>query len=129
MQQLAEGGQPIKQEDESTRFFGREAFLTVSGQLHLEAFACGLGPCYTLGPTFRAENSNTGRHAAEFWMLEAEIAPGTMTDAVSWTCFYYIACTFLCNITHTKGFTCFAFEYMCTLHCILHTHSHTHTHI
>lgn len=67
---------------EEARFFGREAFLTVSGQLHLEAFALGLGRAYTLGPTFRAEDSNTSRHAAEFWMLEAEVAPGSMADAV-----------------------------------------------
>jgi asparaginyl-tRNA synthetase len=67
----------------NSQFFGREAYLTVSGQLQLEAFALGLGRAYTLGPTFRAENSNTMRHAAEFWMLEAEEAPGSMDDAVS----------------------------------------------
>jgi asparaginyl-tRNA synthetase len=65
------------------RFFGKPVYLTVSGQLHLEAFACSLGRVYTFGPTFRAENSNTTRHAAEFWMLEPELAPGTMADAVS----------------------------------------------
>lgn len=63
-------------------FFGKPVFLTVSGQLHLEAFAVGLGRVYAWGPTFRAENSHTARHAAEFWMLEPEIAPGTMDDAV-----------------------------------------------
>lgn len=54
-------------------FFGRPAFLTVSGQLEAEIFACSLGPCYTFGPTFRAENSNTTRHLAEFWMIEPEM--------------------------------------------------------
>ena len=55
-------------------FFNEEAYLTVSGQLHLESFALSLSNVYTFGPTFRAENSNTSRHLAEFWMLEAEIA-------------------------------------------------------
>jgi len=55
-------------------FFAREAFLTVSGQLEGEAYACGMGDVYTFGPTFRAENSNTSRHLAEFWMIEPEVA-------------------------------------------------------
>jgi asparaginyl-tRNA synthetase len=55
-------------------FFGREAFLTVSGQLNVETYACALSKVYTFGPTFRAENSNTSRHLAEFWMVEPEIA-------------------------------------------------------
>jgi len=55
-------------------FFGREANLTVSGQLEAEMFALALGDVYTFGPTFRAENSNTRRHAAEFWMVEPEMA-------------------------------------------------------
>ena len=55
-------------------FFGRKTFLTVSGQLEGEAFACALSNIYTFGPTFRAENSNTARHAAEFWMIEPEMA-------------------------------------------------------
>ncbi|QJC36578.1 asparagine--tRNA ligase [Enterobacteriaceae endosymbiont of Donacia simplex] len=55
-------------------FFGKEAFLTVSGQLNLETYACAMSRVYTFGPTFRAENSNTNRHLAEFWMLEVEIA-------------------------------------------------------
>jgi len=55
-------------------FFGREAGLTVSGQLAVEMFALSLGDVYTFGPTFRAENSNTSRHAAEFWMVEPEMA-------------------------------------------------------
>lgn len=55
-------------------FFGKPAYLTVSGQLNAEAFAMAFGNVYTFGPTFRAENSNTARHAAEFWMLEPEIA-------------------------------------------------------
>jgi asparaginyl-tRNA synthetase len=55
-------------------FFGRPSYLTVSGQLEAETYACGLGRVYTFGPTFRAENSNTSRHLAEFWMIEPEAA-------------------------------------------------------
>jgi len=55
-------------------FFGKPTYLTVSGQLEGEAFACALSNVYTFGPTFRAENSNTARHAAEFWMIEPEMA-------------------------------------------------------
>lgn len=62
---------PTKPEQD---FFGRPTYLTVSGQLQGEAFACALGNIYTFGPTFRAENSNTTRHAAEFWMIEPEMA-------------------------------------------------------
>jgi asparaginyl-tRNA synthetase len=62
------------QVDFTQDFFDRPAFLTVSGQLEAEAFACGLGKVYTFGPTFRAENSNTARHLAEFWMVEPEMA-------------------------------------------------------
>ncbi|MBX5482323.1 MAG: asparagine--tRNA ligase [Myxococcaceae bacterium] len=60
--------------DFSKDFFGRQANLTVSGQLNVEAYACALSNVYTFGPTFRAENSNTTRHLAEFWMVEPEIA-------------------------------------------------------
>ena len=55
-------------------FFGKETNLTVSGQLEAESYAMGLGKVYTFGPTFRAENSNTSRHLAEFWMIEPEVA-------------------------------------------------------
>ena len=55
-------------------FFGKKTYLTVSGQLEGETFACALSNIYTFGPTFRAENSNTARHAAEFWMIEPEMA-------------------------------------------------------
>ncbi|MGP1928985.1 MAG: asparagine--tRNA ligase [Arsenophonus sp. NC-WZS1-MAG3] len=61
-------------------FFGREAFLTVSGQLNGEAYACALSKIYTFGPTFRAENSNTSRHLAEFWMVEPEVAFANLND-------------------------------------------------
>ena len=61
-------------EQPQTDFFGRPTYLTVSGQLEGEAFACALSNIYTFGPTFRAENSNTARHAAEFWMIEPEMA-------------------------------------------------------
>ncbi len=60
--------------DFSRDFFGREAFLTVSGQLNVETYCLALSKVYTFGPTFRAENSNTSRHLAEFWMVEPEIA-------------------------------------------------------
>jgi len=60
--------------DFSADFFGRETFLTVSGQLNVEAYCLALTKVYTFGPTFRAENSNTSRHLAEFWMIEPEIA-------------------------------------------------------
>ncbi|MCB7482315.1 asparagine--tRNA ligase [Christiangramia sediminis] len=69
---------PPKNEDGSINykedFFGKETNLTVSGQLEAETFALGLGQVYTFGPTFRAENSNTSRHLAEFWMIEPEVA-------------------------------------------------------
>jgi asparaginyl-tRNA synthetase len=60
--------------DFSHDFFGKEAFLTVSGQLNVESYCLALSKVYTFGPTFRAENSNTSRHLAEFWMVEPEIA-------------------------------------------------------
>ncbi len=60
--------------DFSCDFFDRPSFLTVSGQLEAEIFATALGKVYTFGPTFRAENSNTSRHLAEFWMVEPEMA-------------------------------------------------------
>jgi len=61
-------------------FFGKKAYLTVSGQLEAELLACALGKVYTFGPTFRAENSNTPRHAAEFWMIEPEVAFADLED-------------------------------------------------
>ncbi|CAN0901405.1 Asparagine--tRNA ligase, cytoplasmic 1, partial [Linum grandiflorum] len=60
--------------DYAADFFGRQAFLTVSGQLQVETYACAVGNVYTFGPTFRAEHSHTTRHLAEFWMVEPEIA-------------------------------------------------------
>jgi asparaginyl-tRNA synthetase len=60
--------------DDAKDFFARSTYLTVSGQLEAEAFACALSKVYTFGPTFRAENSNTSRHANEFWMIEPEMA-------------------------------------------------------
>src|SRR5688500_6130608 len=66
--------------DYSKDFFGREAYLTVSGQLNVEAYCLALSKVYTFGPTFRAENSNTSRHLAEFWMIEPEIAFANLAD-------------------------------------------------
>ena len=74
---LAAAGGPVKNELD---FFGRPTYLTVSGQLEGEIFACALGKIYTFGPTFRAENSNTSRHLAEFWMVEPEMAFFDLTD-------------------------------------------------
>ena len=69
-----------EQIDFAQDFFGRPAYLTVSGQLEGEIFACALGKIYTFGPTFRAENSNTTRHLAEFWMVEPEMAFFDLAD-------------------------------------------------
>lgn len=75
---------PPKSEDGKTDwsqdFFAKQAFLTVSGQLNVETFACALSDVYTFGPTFRAENSNTKRHLAEFWMVEPEMAFADLGD-------------------------------------------------
>ncbi|XP_023520843.1 asparagine--tRNA ligase, cytoplasmic 1-like [Cucurbita pepo subsp. pepo] len=66
--------------DYAKDFFARQAFLTVSGQLQVETYACALSSVYTFGPTFRAENSHTSRHLAEFWMVEPEIAFADLQD-------------------------------------------------
>jgi asparaginyl-tRNA synthetase len=66
--------------DFSKDYFGRETFLSVSGQLEAETFALGMGRVYTFGPTFRSENSNTARHLSEFWMVEPEAAFFTLED-------------------------------------------------
>ena len=71
-----ERDQPNFSED----FFGKEAFLTVSGQLNVECYCLALSKVYTFGPTFRAENSNTSRHLAEFWMIEPEVAFADLND-------------------------------------------------
>ena len=68
--------------DFSKDFFGKETNLTVSGQLEAEALALGMGKVYTFGPTFRAENSNTSRHLAEFWMIEPEMAFYELSDNI-----------------------------------------------
>jgi asparaginyl-tRNA synthetase len=68
------------QVDFSGDFFGKQSFLTVSGQLNVEAYCLALSRVYTFGPTFRAENSNTSRHLAEFWMIEPEIAFADLND-------------------------------------------------
>lgn len=66
--------------DQEQEFFGKETFLTVSGQLNVETYCEALSKVYTFGPTFRAENSNTSRHLAEFWMVEPEIAFADLND-------------------------------------------------
>lgn len=64
-------------------YYGRDTGLTVSGQLNAETYACGMGRVYTFGPTFRAENSNTPRHASEFWMIEPEVAFFDLDDVAN----------------------------------------------
>ena len=78
--------------DFSQDFFGKSANLTVSGQLEGETYAMAFGNIYTFGPTFRAENSNTARHAAEFWMIEPEIAFADLNDnmQLAWDMIKYI---------------------------------------
>ncbi len=70
------------QVDYSKDFFDRPAYLTVSGQLDAESYCCSLSDVYTFGPTFRAENSNTKRHLAEFWMIEPELSFADLTDDI-----------------------------------------------
>ena len=70
--------------DYSQDFFGKAAYLTVSGQLNVETYCAGMSRVYTFGPTFRAENSNTSRHAAEFWMIEPEIAFCDLEENMNW---------------------------------------------
>ncbi|MDR0328843.1 MAG: asparagine--tRNA ligase [Planctomycetaceae bacterium] len=70
--------------DFSKDFFGKASYLTVSGQLNVETYCAGLSKVYTFGPTFRAENSNTPRHAAEFWMIEPEIAFCELEENMDW---------------------------------------------
>jgi len=77
LDKLAATGKPP---DYTQEFFGDQTFLTVSGQLEVESFACSLGDVYTFGPTFRAENSHTSRHLAEFWMIEPELAFADLHD-------------------------------------------------
>lgn len=72
----------ILKKDTNQLFFGKEAFLTVSGQLNLETYACALSKVYTFGPTFRAEYSDTNRHLSEFWMVELEIAFANLSDII-----------------------------------------------
>src|SRR5262249_13405464 len=66
--------------DYTQDFFGAQTYLTVSGQLNVECYAMAMSKVYTFGPTFRAENSNTPRHLAEFWMIEPEIAFATLEE-------------------------------------------------
>jgi asparaginyl-tRNA synthetase len=78
LEQLAQ--KKLDRVDYKFDFFQRPAFLTVSGQLEAETYACALGKVYTFGPTFRAENSNTSRHLSEFWMIEPEMAFYELND-------------------------------------------------
>jgi asparaginyl-tRNA synthetase len=77
LDRLAKSGQDV---DYSKDFFGKKAYLTVSGQLNVETYCQALSRVYTFGPTFRAENSNTSRHLSEFWMIEPEVAFNDLSD-------------------------------------------------
>ncbi len=90
------GGKPDYTED----FFGRPAYLTVSGQLEAEFLAMSLGNVYTFGPTFRAENSNTSRHLSEFWMIEPEMAFADLDDDMQLAEDFF---RFLCRKVVEKG--------------------------
>ena len=80
LERIAKGDQ--KEVDYSRDFFGKPTYLTVSGQLNVETYAMAFRNVYTFGPTFRAENSNTTRHAAEFWMIEPEMAFADLKDTM-----------------------------------------------
>ena len=92
--------------DYSKDFFGKSANLTVSGQLNGETYAMAFGNIYTFGPTFRAENSNTARHAAEFWMIEPEIAFADLADdmQLAWDMIKYIINHVLANCSQELEF-------------------------
>merc|ERR1719191_1045846 len=75
-----DGASTSSEADSNAEFFGQPAYLTVSGQLAVENFCCSLGDVYTFGPTFRAEDSSTTRHLAEFWMIEPEMAFADLSD-------------------------------------------------
>ncbi len=92
--------------DFSKDFFGKSTNLTVSGQLEAETFALAFGNVYTFGPTFRAENSNTARHAAEFWMIEPEIAFADLNDnmQLAWDMIQFIIRHVLANCKQELDF-------------------------
>ncbi|UER67312.1 asparagine--tRNA ligase [Borrelia sp. BU AG58] len=95
-----------KETDFKNDFFGKEVFLGVTGQLHGEAYAMALSKIYTFGPTFRAENSNTTRHASEFWMIEPEVAFSTLEDNIELAedCLKYILEEVLNNCSQDMEF-------------------------
>ncbi|MCB1857228.1 MAG: asparagine--tRNA ligase [Gammaproteobacteria bacterium] len=92
-------------------FFGREAFLTVSGQLNAEAYALALSKVYTFGPTFRAENSNTSRHLAEFWMVEPEVAFADLQDN-AWLAEDFLKYLFTCILDERQDDLAFFTQYI-----------------
>jgi len=96
---VVEGSETI---DYSKDFFGKRVNLTVSGQLHVEAYTFGLGDVYTFGPTFRAEHSNTSRHLAEFWMIEPEIIFATLEDNMDLAEDYLKFCIAACLKRHPE---------------------------
>ncbi|CAH8257480.1 unnamed protein product [Arabidopsis lyrata] len=93
--------------DYSQDFFARQAYLTVSGQLHAETYACSMGDVYTFGPTFQAEKSHTSRHLAEFWMVEC-LDDMELMKNVDEACIHrlqMVALTSFERVTHTKAIT------------------------
>merc|ERR1711998_553268 len=88
--------------DYSQDFFGRRCGLTVSGQLNVETHACALSDVYTFGPTFRAENSHTTRHLAEFWMIEPEICFAELKDDIDLAEDYLKYCVYYA-LTYNKA--------------------------
>ena len=82
-----------------TKTFGKPSFLTVSGQINVECFSCAMSDVYTFGPTFRAEESHTSRHLAEFWMIEPEIAFADLDDDAALAEDYLKYCVFTCSTT------------------------------
>ncbi len=89
--------------DFSQDFFGKAAYLTVSGQLSGETYACALGDIYTFGPTFRAENSQTSRHLAEFWMIEPEMAFADLTVSLPCLCCSPLSMRFIASFPASPG--------------------------
>lgn len=101
--------------DYTRDFFARQAFLTVSGQLQVESYACALSSVYTFGPTFRAENSHTSRHLAEFWMVEPELAFAELKDDMNCAEAYvkYLCQWLLDNCLDDMEFICRQFDKTC----------------
>jgi len=102
---------PEKKIDYTQDFFGKPSFLTVSGQLSVENYCCALSNVYTFGPTFRAENSHTSRHLAEFWMIEPELAFADINDDMDCAEDYLKYCVRYAYENHREDLEFFAAEH------------------